>query len=237
MFQEEDRASPIAFTVDFGGNNNLEGKQKKLEKFALRSSQRTPGSPKRNTKVENEADKERKTRAKTKAMMAMGEPCRDEVRHMAQHGANPFLLRQKSDLARENVSPARNTNRSHGEEGTKVSSEIEKDNQGGEAGRKDAKTALALSRKGMVKQRQEQDEVNYNEDTFDSDDNEDDVNGRPESDPSETGTYTVDKDEEIQGFQVHINKIKDINYKRIFRSNAQILIFGNCSWCNSLMKI
>ena len=64
-----------------------------------------------------------------------------------------------------------------------------------------------------MKQRQEKDEVDYNEDTFDSDDNEDDVNNRPESDPSETGTYTVDKDEEIQGFQVHINEI--IDYKKI----------------------
>ena len=211
LFQEEDRASPIAFTVDFGRHDSLEGKQKKLEKFAFRSSQRTPGSPKRNTKVENEADKQMKTRAKTKAMMAMGQPSRDEMRHMAQHGANPFLI-DKSDLAREAVSPTRHTNIiSHGEEDTKVFSEIKKYNHGGDNDSMDIKTTLALSRKGMVKQRQEKDVDNFNEDTFNSDDNEDNVNGRPESDPSETGTYTVDKDEEIQGFQVHINKINDIH--------------------------
>ena len=136
MFQEEDRASPIAFTVDFGGHDNFEDKQKKLEIFALRSSQRTPGSPKRNTKVENEADKQMKTRAKTKAMMAMGEPCRDEMR---QHGANPFLI-EKSDLLRETVSPTRHTDIiSHGEEDTKIFSEIKTDNHGGEPDRMDVK--------------------------------------------------------------------------------------------------
>ena len=86
-----------------------------LQVQRILTSQRTPGSPKRNTKVENEADKQMKTRAKTKAMMAMGQPSRDEMRHMAQHGANPFLI-DKSDLAREAVSPTRHTNIiSHGE--------------------------------------------------------------------------------------------------------------------------
>ena len=43
MFQEEDRASPIAFTVDFGGEHSKdteEEKSRKLKRFALRSSQR-----------------------------------------------------------------------------------------------------------------------------------------------------------------------------------------------------
>ena len=39
--QEEDRSSPIAFTVDFGDSGgSQEEKSRKLERFALRSSQR-----------------------------------------------------------------------------------------------------------------------------------------------------------------------------------------------------
>ena len=38
--EEEDRSSPVAFTVEFGGGASRQEKHKKLERFALRSSQR-----------------------------------------------------------------------------------------------------------------------------------------------------------------------------------------------------
>ena len=46
FLQEEDRSSPVAFTVDFGNSSgNMEEKSRKLERFALRSSQRKMMSP------------------------------------------------------------------------------------------------------------------------------------------------------------------------------------------------
>ena len=201
MFQEEDRASPIAFTVDVGGHDSSEEKQKKLERFALRSSQRKSQSPRVNTNIDNVDDKQIKTSAKTK--MRTVEPCRDDIR-LAPTGAKPFQ-RQKSDLSRErDRSRRRTTIISPGKVVTNVSSEIDKDEHAGKADRMDVKTPLPFHRSGMVKQRQEKNEDDYNEDTFDSDsdDNEDNVNDKPESDPSETGTYTVDKDEENEDFQV-----------------------------------
>jgi len=197
--QEEDRASPIAFTVDFGGQENLQEKSKKLERFALRSSQRKPRSPRGNTKGENEDDKQLKTR--TKGKMTVGEPCRDDIR-IAQAGTKPFL-RQKSDLARERDSSRRRTTiirpgkevASFTRENREVSHEHFE--------RTDDKDNLAFDNNEVMKQRQEKNEDDYNEDTFDSDsdDNEDNVDDKPESDPSETGTYTVDKDEESPGLQ------------------------------------
>lgn len=198
--QEEDRASPIAFTVDFGGHDNLEEKHKKLERFALRSSQRKPRSPRGNNKHENEDDKQMKTRSKAKAKMTMGEPCRDDIR-LAQTGAKPFL-RQKSDLTRERDSSRRRTAIiSPGKEVINFSSEQKQENQE-EFNRMEVKATLAFNNNGTAKQRQEKIEDDYNEDTFDSDsDDNEDNNDKQESNPSETGTYTVDKDEEKTGFQ------------------------------------
>merc|ERR1712130_635182 len=45
--KEEDRDSPVAFTINFGGGEeeSAEEKNKRMERFALRSSQRKPRSP------------------------------------------------------------------------------------------------------------------------------------------------------------------------------------------------
>ena len=198
MFQEEDRASPLAFTVDFGGHHSVEGKQKKLERFALRSSQRKQGSPKGNTKNRNEDDKQMKTKAKAKTV---GEPGRADS-NLVQARPTP-ALRQNTGLVRK-----RDSSRQHstagiwqGEEVTKFSTEILEDNQGGDPDRLDVTAALIFNNTGVL---QDMNEDDYCDDTFDrdSDDKEDKVNDKPDSDPSETGTYTVDKDEETQGCQV-----------------------------------
>jgi len=199
--QEEDRASPIAFTVDFGGHDNLEEKHKKLERFALRSSQRKPRSPRGNTKPGAEADKQMKTRSKAKDKMTMGEPLRDDIR-LSQTGAKPFL-RQKSDLARERDNSRRRTTIiSPGKEVIDFSSEPKKKILE-EFNRMDVKPTLPFIINATANHRQEKTEDDYNDDTFDSDsdDNNDNINDKPESNPSETGTYTVDKEEENTGFQ------------------------------------
>ena len=187
MFQEEDRASPLAFTVDCGGHNSVEGKQKKLERFPLWSSQRKPGYPRGNT--ENKAE-------------AVGEPGRDDSKLARPTPA----LRQKSDLVRERDSSRQHSTAisSQGKEMTSFSTKMFKDNQEGEPDRLDVMAPLIFCNTGIVKQMQEMNEDDYHDDTFDSDsdDKEDKVNDKPDSDPSETGTYTVDKDEETQGCQV-----------------------------------
>ena len=201
LFQEEDRASPIAFTVDFGGHDNLEEKNKKLERFALRSSQRKPRSPRVHTQPSVSAEQQ-KTRSKANAKMTMGQPCRDDIR-LPQAGAK-LLLRQKSDLAKESDNSRRSTRIiSPGKEVIDFSSEQRKEIQE-EISRMDVKATLPFTYSGTIKHRNENNEDKYNEDTFDSDsdDNDDNVNDKQESNPSETGTYTVDKEEENAGFQV-----------------------------------
>eukprot|EP00092_Neocalanus_flemingeri_P103549 GFUD01132533.1.p1 GENE.GFUD01132533.1~~GFUD01132533.1.p1 ORF type:complete len:522 (-),score=129.92 GFUD01132533.1:691-2256(-) len=191
--QDEDRASPLAFTVHFGGKDNLEEKQKKLERFALRSSQRKPQSPRGNAV---ESDQLMKTRSKTKAKMTMGEPCGDDIR-LAQTGAKPFL-RQKSDLARERHNYRRRTIIiSPGKEVINFSSEPNNENYS----RMNVKPTFTDN--GATLHSQEKNEKDYDEDTFDSDsdDNEKNVKHQHESDPSETGTYTVDKEDESPGLQ------------------------------------
>ena len=201
LFQEEDRASPIAFTVDFGGHDNLEEKNKKLERFALRSSQRKPRSPRVHTQPSVSAEQQ-KTRSKAKAKMTMGQPCRDDIR-LPQAGAK-LLLRQKSDLAKESDNSRRSTRIiSQGKEVIHGSSEQRKEIQE-EINRMDLKETLPFTYSGTNEYRQEKAGAEYDRDTFDSDsdDNDDIVNDKPESNPSETGTYTVDKEEEPTGFQV-----------------------------------
>ena len=201
LFQEEDRASPIAFTVDFGGHDNLEEKNKKLERFALRSSQRKPRSPRVHTQPSVSAEQQ-KTRSKAKAKMTMGQPCRDDIR-LPQAGTK-LLLRQKSDLAKESDNSRRCTRIiSPGKEVIDFSSDQRKEIQE-EISRMDVKATLPFTYSGTNEYRQEKAGAEYDRDTFDcdSDDNDDIVDDKPENNSSETGTYTVDKEEEPTGFQV-----------------------------------
>ena len=68
--QNDDRFSPVAFTVDFGNSpgSNTEEKSKKLERFALRSSQRkvlspSPGSSARPSSASRTRQKDRSVSA------------------------------------------------------------------------------------------------------------------------------------------------------------------------------
>jgi len=191
--QEEDRASPIAFTVDFGGQENAEEKHKKLERFALRSSQRKPKSPRGVTKHENEDQKQAKVQPKAGSKLTTPENRKDDIR-MTQSGARAFP-RQKSDLTRE-----RDPSRRRISSGQKSNTEHCFENS-------EMKAHLHLNNNGTVKQRKE-----YSKGAFDSDsdDNEDNVDNKPESNPSETGTYTVDKEQENNSFQETRNELDSL---------------------------
>ena len=85
-----------------------------------------------------------------------------------------------------------------------VSFEIRKQNQGGEPDIMDVMAAPPLSYQGMVVERQVKYELTFHSD---SDNDEDNIDEKPESDPSRT-VDTVDKDEDTQGWQVHIKRYK-----------------------------
>jgi len=79
--KEEDRDSPVAFTINFGGGEEtVEEKNKRMERFALRSSQRKPRSPRLEPRGVQGGNK-------------------TKVRAMVSEPLQKTFLREKSELA------------------------------------------------------------------------------------------------------------------------------------------
>jgi len=158
--QDEDRSSPIAFTVDFGNSpGNNEEKNRKLERFALRSSQRKVMSPSPGGKQqENRGHKGQQEQPEHRA-------------HRGQQGQE-HRVRSSSRNRSLDVRPRHSEKICSGKE----------------------VMGFTMDKKAIK-------DDDYANDTFesDSDDNHlghENVRDKNESNPSETGTYTVDKEDD-----------------------------------------
>lgn len=230
--KEEDRESPVAFTINFGegSSSNME-KSKKLERFAMRSSQRKPRSPRLDIKQTNICSTSSTKGSVTKA--------RGGLLSAARGGpGSKSYLRQKSDLESERqkelvnrrlttiISPGKEVIDFSGEK-SKSEDEKKRRNQDKDSHRRASSVLSPTERDNFSSHEVPKYEDEYNEDSFECDSEDEDTENNNISDklekegstPSETGTYTVDKENEELIFEDTRDKLESFVEKSSKKSS------------------